>query len=487
MIVRHGWRAKGAWSRTSVALAGALYLLVGTLQAAERLVVISPHNRSITYEFGAGFARWHEREFGEPVQVEWRNLGGTADALKFVQSEFAAKPAGIGLDCFFGGGPEPYLLLADLNLLEPCRLPGALLAAIPREANGVELYDAGGRWYGAALSSFGILQNLRVQRLLHLPQVQRWEELAEPALLGWVGVGDPRNSGTMNNMFEAFLQAHGWTRGWELLTCIAGNASKFDRLSSSTAKEVTLGETAYGFAIDFYGFSQVAAAGRTNLTFVLPEDFTAISLDGIAILKGAPNALTARRFLEFVLGEPGQKLWHLPRGHPEGAQRYSIERMSVRPDLYARYRDVSNIAFSPFDLRQRFTYDARLARERREVVAALAGAILVDTHAELRDAWRAVIRRGATVEERERLGAMPLDAAEALVLARTEWKDPVFRNRQRIAWQAWAQQKYRRLATAPAAATAPSREPVVGGAGGPSPAAPGAPGTARPTWTEGLN
>lgn len=426
--------------------------------AAERLVVISPHNRSITFEFGAGFARWHEVEFGAPVAVEWRNLGGTADALKFVQSEFAAKPAGIGLDCFFGGGPEPYLLLADLNLLEPCRLPEPILAAIPHEANGAEIYDLGGRWYGAALSSFGILQNLEVQRRLHLPSVHRWEALAQPGLCGWVGVGDPRNSGTMNNMFEAFLQAYGWAHGWELLTCIAGNTPKFDRLSSSTAKEVTLGETAYGFAIDFYGFSQVAAAGRTNLTFVLPEDFTAISPDGIAILKGAPNAVSARRFLEFVLGEPGQKLWHLPRGHPEGARQYSIERMPVRADLYQRYRDVSNIAFSPFELRQRFTYDARLARERREIVAALAGALLVDTHAELRTAWRAVIRRGASPGEREQLGTMPLDAADALELVRTQWKDPVFRNQQRIAWQAWAQQKYRRLGQGRRVAKAPQSE-----------------------------
>lgn len=412
-------------------------------------MVISPHNRSITYEFGRGFARWHEQQFNTPVTVEWRNLGGSADALRFVQSEFAAKPAGIGLDCFFGGGPEPYLLLSDLGLLEVCPLPEPVLAGIPTQANGVELYDPGGRWYGAALSSFGILQNRRVQQWVGLPLARRWEELAAPALCGWVGVGDPRNSGTMNNMFEAILQAYGWARGWELLTAIAGNTARFDRLSSSTAKEVTLGETAYGFAIDFYGFSQVAWAGRTNLTFVLPEDFTAISPDGIAVLKGAPNRLTAQRFLEFVLGEPGQKLWHLPRGHPEGAERYAIERMPVRPDLYRRYREVSNIAFSPFDLTQSFRYDAGLARGRREVVAALAGALLVDTHAELRGAWRAVIRRGAMPAERAELGRMPLTADEAMRLARGDWRDPAFRNRKKIEWQAWAQEKYRRLLTGP--------------------------------------
>lgn len=434
----------GGWGTIPVGVA--LLVAVGASRAvAASVIVISPHNASICYEFGRAFGRWHEQAHGGPAAVDWRNLGGTADALKFVQSEFASKPEGIGIDCFFGGGPEPYLLLADRKLTAPYRLSPGVLDGVPQNANGVEIYDPGFQWYGAALSSFGILQNTRVQRRLGLPLVRRWEELAHPRLLGWVGAGDPRNSGTMNNMFEAFLQAYGWERGWQLLTEIAGNVAKFDRLSSSTAKDVTLGEAAYGFAIDFYGFTQIAVAGRTNMTFVLPEDFTAISPDGICMLKGAPHAVLAQRFLEFVMGEPGQRLWFLPRGHPEGPERFSIERMSVRPDFYRRYRDVSNIAFSPFDLNQNFRYDAHLARERREVVAALAGALLVDTHAELKRAWRAIVRRGARVEERAILGRMPLSEADARGLAQAPWKDAGVRNRKKLEWQAWAQRKYRSL------------------------------------------
>ena len=217
---------------------------------------------------------------------------------------------------------------------------------------------------------------------------------------------------------------------------------KFDRVSSSTAKDVTLGETAYAFAIDFYGFSQIAAAGRTNLTFVLPEDFTALNPDGIAILKGAPNLQTAQRFIDFVLSEDGQKLWFLPKGHPEGPRHNSIERMSMRPDFYRRYKGISNIEFSPFELKQTFRYDARLSRERREVVAALIGALLVDTHEELQAAWKRVNRQPDLVH---RLGEMPLTEAEALTLAKGPWKDASIRNRKKIEWQTFAQHKYRKL------------------------------------------
>jgi spermidine/putrescine-binding protein len=218
-------------------------------------------------------------------------------------------------------------------------------------------------------------------------------------------------------------------------------------MSSTTAKDVTLGETAYAFAIDFYGFAQVAIAGRTNLTFVLPEDFTPVSPDGIAILKGAPNLIIARRFVDFVLSEEGQRLFFLPRGHPQGPQQFSIERMSVRPDFYKRYHGVSNIEFSPFDLKQRFRYDAKLARGRRDVVAALVGALLVDTHSELQAAWRSIIARKLPPQDLAELGRVPVSESEALRLAATIWvdRDASLRNLKKIEWQSWAQEKYEKL------------------------------------------
>ena len=65
-------------------------------------------------------------------------------------------------------------------------------------------------------------------------------------------------------MFESFLQAYGWERAWQILTQISGNVRQFDRISSSTAKDVTLGETAYAFAIDFFAFAQIATAGPSR-------------------------------------------------------------------------------------------------------------------------------------------------------------------------------------------------------------------------------
>ena len=431
--------------RQAAALILFAFGLVAPSPAAQQVIIITPHVDAIRNEFGRAFADWHQARYREAAAVEWRNVGGTADSVRFIQSEFSKKPNGIGIDCLFGGGMEPYLLLDDKKLLTSYKPPRDIIDAIPQSVLGMDAYDPQHTWFGAAFSSFGILQNKRVQSLMRLPLARTWQDLANPRLQGWVGAGDPRNSGTMNVMFEAFLQYFGWEEGWRVLTQIGGNVRKFDRVSSSTAKDVTLGETAYAFAIDFYGFSQIAAAGRTNMTFVLPEDFTALNPDGLAILKGAPNLQTAQRFIDFVLSEDGQNLWFLPKGHPQGPRQNSIERMSMRPDFYRRYKGVSNIEFSPFELKQTFVYDARLSRERREVVAALVGALLVDTHDELQTAWRHLMARGLSADIIRRLGSAPLTEAEALALAKGPWKDARIRNRKKIEWQTWAQHKYREI------------------------------------------
>lgn len=426
-----------------------LALILGLLLRAvaqDTVVVLTPHPEEVRAEFERGFGEWHRARFGRPARVEWRDVGGSGEAQRFVESEFTTKPNGIGIDVFFGGGPEPFLSLSAKKLLETHAPIPEVMGGIPPTAQGTEIYDPTKTWFGACLSGFGILQNVRLQTAVGLPRVTRWDDLAKPQLFGWVGAGDPRNSGTMNNMFEAFLQAYGWERGWQLLTELSGNVRQFDRFSSNTAKECALGQVAYAFCIDYYGYIQMNAVGVTNLDLVLPEDFTAVSADGIAILHGAPHAELAGRFLDFVLGDEGQKLWYLPLGHPEGPRKHAIERLPVRPALYEKYRGQSHIPVNPFTLHQSFRYDARLARERREIVRSLFGATIVDLHPELVAAWRAVIAHGSKPEDLAELGRVPLTAETAAQMAKDRWKDAEFRQQTKLEWQQQAQAKYRRIA-----------------------------------------
>ena len=54
------------------------------------LVVVTPHNEAIRYEFGRGFSRWHEEHFGQPVRIDWRAIGGTTEIVRYIEAQYQA-------------------------------------------------------------------------------------------------------------------------------------------------------------------------------------------------------------------------------------------------------------------------------------------------------------------------------------------------------------------------------------------------------------
>jgi len=432
--------------RASLWLIGCLAVAATPSFAAEKLVVISPHWDGAKIEFERAFSEWHRARHGEGVEVDWRDVGGTSDIIRFIRSEFKQRPGGIGIDLLFGGGIDPFLELQKEGAFASYRPSDAILTNIPPTIGGIPVYDRGYEWFGAALASFGILENKRVVQRMGLPAVQSWPDLGDPKLFSWVGSGDPRNSGSVHMMYEIILQGYGWEKGWEVITKMAGNVRAYDKASSQTAKNASLGDVAYALAIDFYALTQVAEAGAENMEFILPRGIVVVNPDCIAMLRGAPNRAVAERFLDFVLSEDGQKLWLLPRGYPGGAQRFSIERMGVLPQLYERYRNVTLVKTNPFALDINFQYDPGKGGARWSLLNGLLGSTLIDVHPELTAAWRALARRGMPGEEMQRFCQPPLREDEAMSLAAGKWNNAGFRNRQQIEWQKWAAKKFREIA-----------------------------------------
>ena len=54
------------------------------------VVIITPMNEVIRYEFARGFSEWHRRNFGRPANVDWRALGGTSEIMRYLASEYVA-------------------------------------------------------------------------------------------------------------------------------------------------------------------------------------------------------------------------------------------------------------------------------------------------------------------------------------------------------------------------------------------------------------
>jgi ABC-type Fe3+ transport system substrate-binding protein len=307
---------------------------------------------------------------------------------------------------------------------------------------GVPLYDPDYTWYGATLAGFGIVYNKIVLNLTKLPVITNWEDLASPQAFGWVGSSDPRKSGSVHMVYEVILQAYGWDKGWRIITGLGANVRNFTNSASQVPKDVAIGEVAYGLAIDFYAWAQVKEAGADKIGFVMPDNLTIITPDGIGILKGAPNPEVAKAFIRFVMSEEGQKLWLLVEKAPDGPQRFQLNRFSVLPSLYALSPQSTAVKINPFSWRSEFVFDPKLSSERWSIVNDLIGALIIDQKHLLTRAWKDALADGLSEQQWQRLTAMPISADEALELAKTKWKDSVFRNQKLNEWIHFARSKY---------------------------------------------
>jgi iron(III) transport system substrate-binding protein len=413
-----------------------------TLSQVRKLVIITPHWEGIRREFGLAFSSWTRKNLGYPVQVEWLDLGGTSDAVRYVRSEFKRSPGGINADLFFGGGIDPYLQFKKEGFLQRAEISPAVLDRIPPTFSGIELYDRDRQWFGACLSGFGIIHNKKVLNILKLPEPREWADLADPRYFSWVGSGDPRSSGSVHMAYEIILQAYGWEKGWSIILRMAGNIRNFSRAASDVPKDTALGEIACGLAIDVYAWRQAAEAGADKIGFVLPEGLTVINPDGIGILKGAPQAELAAKFIEFTLAGEGQRLWVLHKGAPGGPTEFELGRMPVIPGFAAAFGPQSAVPLDPFRWKGGLIYDTARGSKRWTLLNDLIGSVIIDNHRDLAAAWEQVRNRAQDDPLIQDLMRPPFSETEGLRLAANEWNQPEQRARIRAQWSAAARQQY---------------------------------------------
>ena len=424
-----------------------LLALPTVLLAQDELIIISPHPEGIETEFGNNFEKWYAEQTGRTVKTDWRDVGGTSSNYRFIESEFKRVPDGIGIDIFFGGGTDNYLRLSNNGWLNAYKLPETQLAQMTQSFQGIPLYDAKHQWYGAALSSFGIMHNEELREMLSLPRVKTWRDLGDVALLGKIGAADPRESGSAHMVYEIILQTLGWDEGFALLTKLGGNVRGFSAGANAIPTDVVAGQVIYGLAIDFYAYGQIAVVGADKIQYVVPADGAVVTADPIAILKGAPNLPVAEKFLEFVLSEDAQKLWMLRDTDSEGPKwKGGLNRASVLPALYDKLGERC-IVPNPFAMEgSPFQYNSDKGGTRWNIVNDLFGVLIIDSHKDLVNAWKA-IRKSQDPTKRDAaiavLTKMPITEEEAMKLARSDWKDPTVRNEKIKEWGQFAKEKFK--------------------------------------------
>jgi iron(III) transport system substrate-binding protein len=236
------------------------------------LIVITPNNEAIRSEFGRGFRNWYKQRTGKSVLIDWRNIGGTSDITRFLESEyiaafqnywtgklgrpwsaeiqagftnptlksdapavvlearkaFLASEVSCGIDLFFGGGSRDFIRQAKAGRLIPTHLlqmhPDWFTdAVIPQTFAGEAYWDPDGLWFGNVLSTYGILYNkdsLARLGIAHPPE--QWDDLKDPKYRGEIALSDPTKSTSMATAFSNVIQQNIQRRLTALLAAAAG-------------------------------------------------------------------------------------------------------------------------------------------------------------------------------------------------------------------------------------------------------------------------
>jgi iron(III) transport system substrate-binding protein len=392
-------------------------------------------------EFNAAFEDHWTRELGLPwtAEVARQFLSGKAPADDPARRAFLASSVGIGVDLFFGGGAYDFQVQAEAGTLVAGQGPGTGLAAlrerhpdwfseagIPESVSGEPFRDAADRWVACCLSSFGMVFNRDVLRRLGITQEpRRWRDLADPRLSGQLALADPGRSATVTKAFEMLLQQEmqeavrrhlaagaapemaerqgvreGWDVGLALIQRLSANARYYSDSSSKIPLDVARGDAAAGLCIDYYGRSTEEALRREGQTprvgFVMPEGGSSVSVDPIGLLRGAPDPELATAFMEFVLGDPGQRLWSFRAGAPGGPAHTALRRLAARRDFYIpeNLAHMSDADELPYEKARHFTYHAEWTGAVFSTLRFLIRVICVDAHREQRAAWRALVEAG---------------------------------------------------------------------------------------------
>ena len=401
--------------------------------AEDRLVILTPHNESIRYEYGEAFASWWREKTGRSVYVDWRTPGGTAEIRKVLDAGFAAAEArgalGMGVDVFFGGGDyefktqhKPKVGLGRLVRLEVFdRHPEWFSErGISPYFSGEQYYNEERTWVAACLSQFGICYNEDGLARLGLEAPRSWSDLGDARYAGYLAIADPSKSGSVARAFELLIQdqmqqaiaespapsereaalERGWARGWQLIMRLCANARYFTDSASKIPQDVGQGDAVAGMCVDFYGrsFSDEwkRADGSSRLRWVAPAGGSSLSGDPIAVLRGAPNARVAQAFVEFVLSDHGQHLWNAKPGGEQGPKEKALRRMPVRRDLYTaeRMQQWTDGEVNPYEVTGSFVYQPELTTKAFGTIRSLVRVIGIDSHEEMKHAWKALREAG---------------------------------------------------------------------------------------------
>ncbi|WP_241665554.1 ABC transporter substrate-binding protein [Teichococcus oryzae] len=297
---------------------------------------------SVQIEWCQAAATNFQRDTGIRVNMTQRGSGETLAAIR-AESQ---NPRG---DVWFGGTGDPHLAAAEENLSQVYESP-----------NNVHLQpwaltqwnQSGKRAVGvyAGAVGFGFNTELLARKTIAAPAC--WADLLEPRFKGEIQVANPNSSGTAYVIIATLVQLMGEEQGFDYLKKLHANINAYARSGTGPIKAVARGET--GVSLSFVHDAVVEKNAGFPVSYATPCEGTGYEIGSMSILRGARNLTQARRFYDWALTEPAQRLGYEAS---KQLQTPSNKNAPLPPDA----PDLSKIKLVEYD----FAKYGRAAERRR--------------------------------------------------------------------------------------------------------------------------
>lgn len=305
----------------SVALASAL---TAPVYAQQRVSIYTAHTANIVEKLIPEF----EKATGIKADVV---KAGSGDIINRVRAESANPKA----DVIWSIGAE--LLEANTDLLQPYT---------PKEAAMIaDQFRTTGPWlpYTGILNVFVV----NTKKLKPEEYPRTWTDLAQPRFKNLVSFADAEKSGSAYMQLNTFLTIYGdKQQGWDKFKDVFNNMN-VSASSGAVPRFVNDGEAVVGVTLEDNAYLYLKGGGPVAIVY--PEDGTSVIADGMALVKGAPNAAAGKAFIDWALSAATQKM--------------AVQELGRRP---IRKDTPPLAALKPLDQIKLVKYDIRNAADKRK-------------------------------------------------------------------------------------------------------------------------
>lgn len=222
------------------------------------------------------------------------------------------------------------LISASWNTATDFDQRGLLLPYSSANAAHVPHQFKANTYVAQGISALGIVWNTTSGK----PEPHDWADLAKPAYKDAVTMPDPALSGASLDLLLGLENAQ-HDQAWQLFKQLHDNGMVISGPNAQALTPVLQGAKAAVFgAVDYVSYAGISHGEKIKVIF--PSSGTAIAPRPMMIMKSTKHPEAAKKFIDYVLSEEGQKAvadaWLMPARDDISAQRPIFKELRILPE-----------------------------------------------------------------------------------------------------------------------------------------------------------